>query len=320
MSEASRNIGTIGNMLSRDQLLYSTLRIRMVEEKIIELYPTDQIQSPVHLSIGQEAVAVGICTQLLRTDWVFINYRGHAFYLAKGGPLPEFFAELMGKSGGLSKGKAGSMHLADPEHGVIGASAVVGSTISHAVGAALASKIKGEANRVFVSNFGDGAMEQGVFYESLNFASLHQVPILFLCEDNGLAVHTSINQRQAFNLKELLESFQISYFELEEGYDPEKVQEVAKQAIDMVRHQQVPVFLKVKTARYREHVGPGEDFQAGYRSEELINIWKSRDPLLKATNQIDEFRTQITIEIEQALRFAYKSPLPTIDDLLTDVI
>lgn len=307
-------------MLSRDQLLYSTLRIRMVEEKIIELYPTDQIQSPVHLSIGQEAVAVGICTQLLHTDWVFINYRGHAFYLAKGGPLPEFFAELMGRSGGLSKGKAGSMHLADPEHGVIGASAVVASTISHAVGAALASKIKGEANRVFVANFGDGAMEQGVFYESLNFASLHQVPILFLCEDNGLAVHTSINERQAFNLKKLLESFQIPYLELEEGYDPEKVQEVAKQAIDIVRNQQVPVFLKIKTARYREHVGPGEDFQAGYRSEELINIWKSKDPLLKATNEIDEFRTQIAVEIEEALRFAYESPLPTISDLLTDVI
>jgi pyruvate dehydrogenase E1 component alpha subunit len=292
----------------------------MVEEKIIELYPTDQIQSPVHLSIGQEAVAVGVCAHLLPTDWVFINYRGHAFYLAKGGPLPEFFAELMGRSGGLSKGKAGSMHLADPEHGVIGASAVVASTISHAVGAALASKIKGEAKRVFVANFGDGAMEQGVFYESLNFASLHRVPILFLCEDNGLAVHTSINERQAFNLEKLLESFQIPYLELEEGYDPEKVQAVAKQAIDRVRNEQIPVFLKIKTARYREHVGPGEDFQAGYRSEELINIWKSKDPLLKATSEIVDFRIRIAAEIEEALRFAYASPLPTINDLLTDVI
>ena len=307
-------------MYSNHSLIYSSLRIRMVEEKIIELYPTDQIQSPVHLSIGQEAVAVGVCAQLLPTDWVFINYRGHAFYLAKGGPLPEFFAELMGKSGGLSKGKAGSMHLADPEHGVIGASAVVASTISHAVGAALASKIKGESNRVFVANFGDGAMEQGVFYESLNFASLHKVPVLFLCEDNGLAVHTLINERQAFNLEKLLESFQIPYLELEEGYDPEKVQEVAKQAIDRIRNEQIPVFLKVKTVRYREHVGPGEDFQAGYRSEELINTWKAKDPLLKLTSEIENFRTQITAEIEAALRFAYASPLPTISDLLTDVI
>ena len=145
-------------MTVSDKLLRDALRIRMVEEKIIELYPSNQIQSPVHLSIGQEAVAVGVCSNLNASDWVFINYRGHAFYLSKGGPLPEFFAELMGKIGGLSKGKAGSMHLASPEHGVIGASAVVASTISHAVGSALAAKIQGQKNRVFVSNFGDGAM------------------------------------------------------------------------------------------------------------------------------------------------------------------
>jgi TPP-dependent pyruvate/acetoin dehydrogenase alpha subunit len=307
-------------MVDLKDLLYSSLRIRMVEEKIIQLYPTDQIQSPVHLSIGQEAVAVGVCAQLLPTDWVFINYRGHAFYLAKGGPLPEFFAELMGKSGGLSKGKAGSMHLADPEHGVIGASAVVASTISHAVGAALASKIKGEGNRVFVANFGDGAMEQGVFYESLNFASLHKVPVLFLCEDNGLAVHTLKHDRQAFNLEKLLESFQIPYLELEEGYDPEMVQEIAKQAIERVRREQVPVFLKIKTVRYREHVGPGEDIQAGYRSEEFINAWKAKDPLLAVTDEIENYRNQITAEIEAALLFAYASPLPNAGDLLTDVI
>lgn len=292
----------------------------MVEEKIIELYPTDQIQSPVHLSIGQEAVAVGVCAGLQPVDWVFINYRGHAFYLAKGGPLPEFFAELMGRSGGLSKGKAGSMHLADPEHGVIGASAVVASTISHAVGAALASKIKGEEGRVFVANFGDGAMEQGVFYESLNFAALHQVPVLFLCEDNELAVHTLINERQAFNLEKLLQSFKIPYFELDEGYDPEKVQKVARKAIDKVRSEQIPVFLKIKTVRYREHVGPGEDFQAGYRSEEAVKAWKSKDPLLNSTVEIDRFRTEIAREIDAALNFAYASPLPTINDLLTDVI
>lgn len=307
-------------MIMGNSLIYSALRIRMVEEKIIELYPTDQIQSPVHLSIGQEAVAVGVCAHLLPSDWIFINYRGHAFYLAKGGPLPEFFAELMGRSGGLSGGKAGSMHLADPEHGVIGASAVVASTISHAVGAALASKIKGEADRVFVANFGDGAMEQGVFYESLNFAALHQVPVLFLCEDNGLAVHTSINERQAFDLEKLLESFQIPYLELDEGYDPERVQEIAKQAIDRVRSEQIPVFLKIKTVRYREHVGPGEDFHAGYRSEDMINTWKSKDPLLNSTIEIDSYRTQIASEIEAALNFAYASPLPTIHDLLTDVI
>ena len=188
---------------SGNTLLYNCLRIRLVEQRIAELYPTDLIQSPVHLSIGQEAVAVGVCANLQVDDWVFINYRGHAFYLAKGGPLPEFFAELMGRRTGLSKGKAGSMHLAAPEVGVIGASAVVASTISHAVGAALAAKIRRQSGRIFVANFGDGATEQGVFHESLNFASLHRLPVLFLCEDNGLAVHSSVRERQSYDLKRL---------------------------------------------------------------------------------------------------------------------
>lgn len=131
-------------MHNRDSLFYQSLQIRMIEERFIEMYPSNQIQCPVHLSIGQEAAAVGVCSNLNIKDWVFINYRGHAFYLAKGGPLPEFLAELMGKADGIAKGKAGSMHLADPSHGVFGVSAVVASTISHAVGVALASKIKSE--------------------------------------------------------------------------------------------------------------------------------------------------------------------------------
>ena len=306
-------------MKSSQGLLYEALRIRMVEEKIIELYPSDQIQSPVHLSIGQEAVAVGVCSNLNASDWVFINYRGHAFYLAKGGPLPEFFAELMGKIGGISKGKAGSMHLASPENGVIGASAVVASTISHAVGSALAAKIQGQKNRVFVSNFGDGAMEQGVFFESLNFAALHQVPVLFLCEDNGLAVHTPLSDRQAFNLEKLVGTFGIQYFDITEGYDPQKVSDLSKEPIDMVREKQIPVFLRVQTARYKEHVGPGEDFSAGYRSEEDINKWKALDPLINNPN-LEKFKEEISAEINEALDFAYKSAAPTREELLTDVL
>jgi TPP-dependent pyruvate/acetoin dehydrogenase alpha subunit len=306
-------------MISDKSLLFNSLRIRMVEEKIIELYPSDQIQSPVHLSIGQEAVAVGICSNLMKTDWVFINYRGHAFYLAKGGPLPEFFAELMGKVGGLSKGKAGSMHLAAPENGVIGASAVVASTISHAVGSALAAKIIKQKNRVFVSNFGDGAMEQGVFFESLNFAALHQVPVLFLCEDNGLAVHTPKTDRQAFDLEKLVSTFGIEFFNIEEGYDPNKVAELSKVPIELVRQAQIPVFLRVRTARYKEHVGPGEDFNAGYRSEAEINRWKALDPLIN-NSELEKYRNEITSEINEALDFAYKSQVPTREDLLTDVI
>ncbi len=292
----------------------------MVEEKIIELYPSDQIQSPVHLSIGQEPVAVGVCANLNLDDWVFINYRGHAFYLAKGAPLPEFFAELMGKAGGLSKGKGGSMHLAAPQFGVMGSSAVVASTISHAVGSALASKIKCEKSRIFVANFGDGAMEQGVFYESLNFAALHQVPVLFLCEDNELAVHSPLHERQAFQLEDLINSFRIPFYDLSEGYDVYQVASVAKKAVQHVRFNRSPAFLRIKTSRYREHVGPGEDFKAGYRSEDLINNWKAKDPLFSSNQLLDSYRKLIEAEIDEALSFSSNSPLPSFSELLSDVL
>jgi len=213
-----------------EKLFYEALRIRLVEEKIIELYPSDKIQSPVHLSIGQEAVAVGICDKLEKDDWVFINYRGHAFYLAKGGPLPEFFAELYGKRTGLSKGKAGSMHFAAPQCGVIGASAVVASTISHAVGAALASKIRGE-KRVFVAVFGDGATEQGVYHESLNFAAIHKLPVLFLCENNSLAVHATLAERQSYSIAEHARAYGIGSLSVQEGYDFIKISEIAGEVI-----------------------------------------------------------------------------------------
>ncbi|MDA8668166.1 thiamine pyrophosphate-dependent dehydrogenase E1 component subunit alpha [Alphaproteobacteria bacterium] len=299
-------------------LYYQTMRIRLVEEKIIELYPSDLIQSPVHLSIGQEAAAVGVCANLNLDDWVFINYRGHAFYLAKGGPLPEFFAELMGKKDGQSKGKAGSMHLASPKEGVMGASAVVGSTISHAVGAALMAKIKNE-KKIFVTNFGDGALEQGVSHESFNFASLYKVPVLFLCEDNNLAVHSPKSERQSFLLKSLVGSYGIPFYEIEEGYDFLKVQQQSKIAIDEVRVSKSPVFLKINTARYKEHVGPGEDFMSGYRDEKVINKWKKLDPLIFDKETYDEFFEKINHEIENAVKFGIESQLPNKEDLLSDV-
>ena len=299
-------------------LYYQTMRIRLVEEKIIELYPSDLIQSPVHLSIGQEAAAVGVCANLNLDDWVFINYRGHAFYLAKGGPLPEFFAELMGKKNGQSKGKAGSMHLASPKQGVMGASAVVGSTISHAVGAALMAKIKNE-KKIFVTNFGDGALEQGVSHESFNFASLYKVPVLFLCEDNNLAVHSPKSERQSFSLKSLVGSYGIPFYEIEEGYDFLKVQQQSKIAIDQVRVSKSPVFIKINTARYKAHVAPGEDFISGYRDEKDINEWKKLDPLIFDKETYDEFFEKINHEIENAVKFGIESQLPNKEDLLSDV-
>jgi TPP-dependent pyruvate/acetoin dehydrogenase alpha subunit len=307
------------NKENYEKLFYEALRIRLVEEKIIELYPYDKIQSPVHLSIGQEAVAVGLCSQMKLDDWLFINYRGHAFYLAKGGPLPELFAELYGKRTGLSKGKAGSMHLAAPKQGVMGASAVVGSTISHAVGAALASKIRGES-RVFVTVFGDGATEQGTYHESLNFASLHDLPVLFLCENNGLAVHSPLGERQAFSLATHAKAYGIESVLVEDGFDFVKLSSICGEILGQIKNKQRPMFLEIKTCRYKEHVGPGEDFGAGYRELSNVEAWKAKDPLELDKQLIALFAPAISKEIDAAVEYAESSPFPTTDDLMTDVI
>jgi len=305
---------------SSRNLILSCLRVRLVEERIIGLYPSDLIQSPVHLSIGQEAVAVGSCAAMEAEDLLFPNYRGHAYYLARGAPLGEFFAELMGRITGVSKGKAGSMHLAAPNYGVMGASAVVASTISHAVGAALAAGIRGQKGRVFVTVFGDGATEQGVFFESLNFAALHKLPVVFLCEDNSLAVHTSIADRQAFSLELVAQAFGIPYFSEEKGYDPLAVFEASSKALRHARSGFGPAVLRVKTMRYREHVGPGEDFDSGYREEAIVSEWKKNDPLER---NLGNFAAEIELmkkEIDEAVEFAIHSEFPGIEELLTDVL
>ena len=303
---------------SYENLFYKALRIRMVEERIAALYPSDKIQSPVHLSIGQEAVAVSLCSNLNMDDWVFINYRGHAFYLAKNGPMPEFFAELYGKKTGLCKGKGGSMHLADPHNGLMGSSAVVGSTISHALGSALASKIRGE-NRVFITVFGDGATEQGVYHESLNFASLYKLPVLFLCENNGLAVHASLMERQSYDLLAHARSYGIESSSVEEGYDFVKLNNIFSLAINNIRANSLPLFIEVKTCRYKEHVGPSEDFEAGYRNIEEVEKWKAQDPLIIDKFLLNKYTSIIQEEIDEAINFAEKSPYPSIQDLLTDI-
>ena len=304
-----------------DDLLFAAFRIRRVEEEVVRLYPTDVIQSPVHLSIGQEAVAVGVCAALNGNDLLFPTYRSHSFYLAKGGPLGPFFAELMGKSGGIANGKGGSMHLADPQNGLMGASAIVGSTISHAVGAAIAENVLHGSNsrRIFVSVFGDGATEQGTFFESLNLAAVRGAPVLFVCEDNGLAVHTHPSDSKAFDLRMLVESFGISYTFLEEGYDPDLVFESSNQIVRQIRDTRTPHFLHVRTMRYKEHVGPGEDFDAGYRSEQEVLDWKQRDPLISQSQFSDEQVRAVDKEISQAVRFAMNSPEPDAEELLTDV-
>src|SRR5262245_9117194 len=163
-----------------ERLYRSLYRIRRVEEEISRVYPTDCIKSPVHLSIGQESVSVGVCEAIAPDDIVFGSYRSHAYYLAKGGDLNAMIAELYGKATGCAKGKGGSMHLVDVARGVMGASAVVGTTIANAIGYAYAVKLRQEP-RAVICFFGDGATDEGVFHESLNFAALKQVPLIFVC-------------------------------------------------------------------------------------------------------------------------------------------
>lgn len=297
------------------------LRIREVEQKIVDVYSSDLIQSPVHLSIGQEAVAVGVCRALKESDLVFPNYRGHSFYLARGGDLTKFFAELMGRIGGISKGKAGSMHLASPTHGVMGASAIVGSTISHAVGAALAERIRpgGDPSRVFLTVFGDGATEQGSFFESLNFASIHRLPVLFLCEDNGFAVHTEKKVRQSYDLGALAGAFSVLYVYESGGFDPQLVFNAAQSVVEQVRTEG-PAILHVRTYRYKEHVGPGDDFDQGYRDSAELKEWAGNDVLLKNLDLREMLLPNVTEEIESAFAEALLSPLPGESELLTDVL
>lgn len=301
-----------------ERLFYQALRIRLVEERVIELYPLDKIQSPVHLSIGQEAVAVGACEALRPGDLVFGSYRGHAFYLAKGGDLRAMFAELYGKRTGCGAGKAGSMHLAAPEVGFMGSSAVVASSIPHAVGAALAARRR-RTEQVIMAVFGDGATEQGVYHESLNFAALHRLPVLFLCENNGLAVHSRLSARQAYRISAHAAVYGMPVSTCADGYNFEQVHEVVGRAVDEVRRHGAPAFVEVQTYRYREHVGIGEDYAAGYRSRADGDRWKSHDPLMGHSPLIAQWEPVIRQEIAAAEAFAESSPWPELADLLTDV-
>jgi TPP-dependent pyruvate/acetoin dehydrogenase alpha subunit len=303
----------------REELFFKALRIRLVEEKVIEVYPSDCIQSPVHLSIGQEAVAVGVCHRLRRTDLLFATYRSHAFYLAKGGDLKQMMAELYGKSTGCGKGKAGSMHLAAPEAGMMGASAVVASTTPQAVGAALAAKMR-QTGQVIVAVFGDGATDQGAHHESLNFAALHHVPVLFVCENNGLAVHTRREARQAYAISDQAALYGIPFVKLEEGYDPVAVDDLIGRLISEIRSEGGPRFVEIVTCRYKEHVGVGDDSHLAYRNQTRLARWKSLDPLLQDASLRKRFSPDIDLEIADAVAFAESSPWPTHVDLLTDVM
>jgi TPP-dependent pyruvate/acetoin dehydrogenase alpha subunit len=306
-----------------ERLYRSLYRIRRVEEEIARIYPTDKIKSPVHLSIGQEAVSVGVCAALAPEDIVFGTYRGHALYLAKGGDLKRMIAELYGKATGCTKGKGGSMHLIAPEQGVMGTSAVVGTTIANAVGYAYAVCYGGRKN-IVASFFGDGATEEGVFAESLNFAALKRLPIVFVCENNQYAIHTHQSRRQSTPaICARVRAHGVPADRID-GNDVLLLCKRAKEVVAQVRGGAGPWFLEIQTYRWKEHVGPGQDFHLGHRSEEEASAWIARDPVRRLAEGIDSearacIEEGIEEEIAAAFAFAEASPFPREEELYRDV-
>jgi pyruvate dehydrogenase E1 component alpha subunit len=297
--------------------------IRRAEEEIARIYPSDKIKSPVHLSIGQESVSVGVCGALRPDDVVAATYRSHAAYLAHGGNLDAMMAELEGKQTGCSRGKGGSMHLIGRDGHFLGTSAVVGTTIPVAVGYALALHRENKG-RVAAAFFGDGATEEGVFCESLNFAALHRLPVLFVCENNGYAIHTSLEKRWATRrLCERVESYGIPARVVADG-DVFAIRRCAAEAIAPMRNGAGPAFLECHTYRWREHVGPCEDYDAGYRTREELRVWQERDAVEAVGRLIDPgIRLGIDREIEEeiaaAFAFAESSAFPDPSELCTHV-
>ena len=307
-----------------ERLYRSLYRIRRVEEEIARIYPTDKIRSPVHLSIGQEAVSVGVCEALRPDDVVFGTYRSHAYYLAKGGDLKKMLAELYGKATGCAKGKGGSMHLVDAAHGVMGASAVVGTTIPNAVGYAYALKLK-KKNSVVVSFFGDGATDEGVFHESMNFAALKSLPVIFVCENNFYAIHTHQTRRQKLtNICEKARAYGMPAEQIPDN-DVLRIYDRVSAAVGKLRSGETgPVFFECLTYRLKEHVGPNDDFHLGYRSREEAARWIENDPIRRLTEVIDAAQRQkiesgVEAEIRDAFAFAEQSPFPESAELYTDV-
>lgn len=297
------------------------LRIRLVEEKIAELYPEQQMRCPVHLSVGQEAVAVGVCAALTPDDYAVSSHRSHAHYLAKGGDLKAMMGELYGRVTGCCKGKGGSMHLIDRSVGFLGAVPIVGSTIPIGVGAAFGTFLRKES-RVTIVFFGDGAIEEGVFHEAANFAVLKRLPVVFVCENNFFSVYSALDARQppAREIHELASAYGLSSH-LGDGNDVEAVCALTRTAVEKARAGGGPTFLEFKTYRWREHCGPYYDNHLGYRSEQEFQDWKARCPVARlkqrllergqATQQdLDGIEAALAEEVEAAVAFAKASPFP----------
>jgi TPP-dependent pyruvate/acetoin dehydrogenase alpha subunit len=285
-----------------DPLIREMLRIRRFEEEISLCYMSElEMRCPIHLCNGQEAVAVGVCSHLKETDWIFPPHRSHHWYLAKGGSMDALAAEMYGKKTGCSGGMGGSMHVVDTKVGISLSSSIVASNIPVAVGAAWAFKMKG-TDQIAVAPCGDGALDEGVFWESLNFAALKGLPILFVLEDNGFATHSPIENRFRGSVASKVESFGM-LSDYVKGNDPFKVKEKTEFLVRAVRFHR-PALLHCQVHRWMEHVGPGEDFHLSYREENNI----------RQDQEIDVLKGQSDPDVDQGVKesfeFARSSPFP----------
>ena len=309
--------------------LYQKLYLaRRAEEKIREHYATDEMKTPMHMSMGEEAITVGVCHALKEEDQVFGTYRSHAIYLAKTGDTDDFFAEMYGKDTASLKGRGGSMHLCAPEYGFMGTSAIVASIIPVTVGAAFANKRQGNGKLAAVF-FGDGAVDEGNFWESLNIACLMKLPVLFICENNGFAVHTPASKRHGYkSITEIVSKFNCNVLK-EKTTDVEVVYKLTHQAIKLINTTGMPCFIHLEYYRYLEHVGVNEDFDAGYRSRAEFEEWYKRDPIKLQREKILshsiseaevlKVEKEIDSKIENSLRLAKEAPFAEDNELYRGV-
>jgi pyruvate dehydrogenase E1 component alpha subunit len=309
------------------QLFRKMALIRQAQEAIMREYPKEEMKTPVHLGIGLEGVSVGVAHCLPAGSKSFGQLRNHGQYLALTGETDAFFGELYGRVTGTGGGKAGSMHLCSPEHGLISTSGIVASTIPLAVGAGLAAKYQG-TNEVAVTMFGDAAIEEGEYWEAFNFACLHGLRVLFVCEDNDLAIHTWGHDRRGFDsITGVLRGFRCYPFE-GDG-DLLEVIDIVRQALDLMERNPRPAFLRFKVFRFLEHVGPNTDFRIGYRSKPSDEELLTRDPVYKyeqylrsqgiPPSRLQVVRDEVQRQIEASIAKARSAPFPTEADLYRGV-
>lgn len=304
--------------------LYEALvRARRFDEKVAALYPEKEMKCPVHLSLGQEGSAAGVCSVLDTTDKIWSTHRCHAHSIAKGGDFKLMFAELYGKVTGASRGKGGSMHFVQPEIGIMGASAIVGASLPLALGSALASKLR-KQKEVSVAFFGDGAVEQGTFHEGMNFAALHSLPIVIVVENNRLATATPIEKRHVqHQLSRYAEPYGMPGITVD-GRHPEEVYFAAKEAVRRARNGEGPTLIEVLCERWSEHVirqtnaaplavGEGKEDPVKNFSKYAIAAGS-----LKET-EVADIDARVDREIEEAVAFAKASPFPDVSELYLHV-